>query len=54
MTTKYIQWPLNISNGRQIDQMVLKIHHDFPLQDPPIFNKIGIFCLKTNHLATLA
>jgi hypothetical protein len=31
MTTKYTKWPLNISNGRKIDQMVIKyakiFHH---------------------------
>jgi hypothetical protein len=30
--------------------MVIK---DFPLIDPPKFTQIGIFGLKTNHLATL-
>jgi hypothetical protein len=30
-----------------------KIYQDFPLQDPPKLTKIGIFGLKTNHLATL-
>jgi hypothetical protein len=30
-----------------------KIYQDFPLIDPPKFTQIGIFGLKTNHLATL-
>jgi hypothetical protein len=30
-----------------------EIYQDFPLQDPPKFIQIGIFGLKTNHLATL-
>jgi hypothetical protein len=35
MTTKYTKWPLNICNGRKIDQMVIcKINQDFPFQDP--------------------
>jgi hypothetical protein len=30
-----------------------KIYQDLQLQDPPKFTQIGIFGLKTNHLATL-
>jgi hypothetical protein len=30
-----------------------KIYQDFPQQDPPKFTQIGIFGLKTNHLAAL-
>jgi hypothetical protein len=45
MTIKYFQWPLNRPNGH-------RKYLDFPLQDPPKFTKIGIFGLKTNHLAT--
>jgi hypothetical protein len=30
-----------------------KTYLDFPLQDPPKITQIGIFGLKTNHLATL-
>jgi hypothetical protein len=37
----------NIQNGH-------KIYQDFPQQDPPKFTQIGIFGLKTNHLATLS
>jgi hypothetical protein len=37
---------LNRPNGDKINQ-------DFPLQDPPKFTQIGIFDLKTNHVATL-
>jgi hypothetical protein len=34
--------------------MVIKyLYQFFPLQDPPKFTQIGIFGLKTNHLATL-
>jgi hypothetical protein len=43
--TKYTKWPQNIPNGRK---MYL---HNPP--NPPKFTKIGIFVLKTNHLATL-
>jgi hypothetical protein len=46
MTITYFQWPQNRPNGH-------KIYHDFPQQDPPKFTQIGIFGLKTNHLATL-
>jgi hypothetical protein len=40
MGTKY-------SKRRKIDQQ-------FPLQDPPNFTRIGIFGMKTYHLATLS
>jgi hypothetical protein len=30
-----------------------KIYQNLPLQDPPKFTQIGIFCLKIWHLATL-
>jgi hypothetical protein len=30
-----------------------KIYQDYPLQYPQKFTQIGIFGLKTNHLATL-
>jgi hypothetical protein len=34
--------------------MVVKyVYQDFPSIDPPKFTQIGIFGLKTNHLATL-
>jgi hypothetical protein len=46
MAIKYFQWPYNRSNGH-------KIYQDFQLQDPSKFTQIGIFGLKTNHLATL-
>jgi hypothetical protein len=36
----------------KIDQIVNKIDQHFPLQDPPKFTQIGIFGLKTYHLAT--
>jgi hypothetical protein len=46
MAIKYFQWPLHGPNSP-------KIYQHFPLQDPPKFTQIGIFGLKTNHLATL-
>jgi hypothetical protein len=46
MAIKYFQWQKNRPNGQKICQ-------DFPLQAPPKFTQIGIFGLKTNHLATL-
>jgi hypothetical protein len=39
MSVKYSQWTLNSST--------------FSNQGPPKFSEIGIFGLKTNHLATL-
>jgi hypothetical protein len=53
MATGCTKRPLNIYNGRKIDQMVIKYTKIFHLQDPPKFTQIGIFGLKTNHLATL-
>jgi hypothetical protein len=41
---------VNIPNGRKIFQMFIKYSS---FQGPPNFTKIGIFGLKTNHLATL-
>jgi hypothetical protein len=29
MTTKYTEWPYNISNGRELDQMVIKYNKIF-------------------------
>jgi hypothetical protein len=49
MSTKYI----HISNGRKIDQMVIKYAQQPTLQDPPKFTQILIFGLKICHLATL-
>jgi hypothetical protein len=46
MALKFFQWPQNTPNGH-------KIYQDFSLQDPPKFTQMGIFGLKTNHLATL-
>jgi hypothetical protein len=46
MDIKYPKCLKNIPNGRNIYQQ-------FPIQDPPKFTQIGIFGLKTNHLATL-
>jgi hypothetical protein len=42
----------NISNGRKIDQMIIKLPR-FSIATPPKFTQIGIFGLTTNHLATL-
>jgi hypothetical protein len=50
ITTKYNKWPKNIPNGRKIFQMAIKYTK---WQDLPKFTQIGIFGLKTNHLATL-
>jgi hypothetical protein len=50
---KYTKLPQNIPNGHKIFQMVIKYTKIFPLQDPTNFTQIGIFGLKTNHLATL-
>jgi hypothetical protein len=40
LATKYTKWTENLPNGR-------KIYRHLPLQDPPNFAQIGIFCLKT-------
>jgi hypothetical protein len=42
----YTKWTENIPNGH-------KIYQHFPFQGTPKFTQIGIFGLKTNHLATL-
>jgi hypothetical protein len=49
----YTKWSQNVFNGRKIDLMFIKntkIFRNKTLQNLP---KFGIFCLKTNHLATL-
>jgi hypothetical protein len=46
MDIKYFQWTNNRSNDH-------KIYRDFPKQYPTKLTQIGIFGLKTNHLATL-
>jgi hypothetical protein len=49
----------NVLNGHKISQISLnipychKIYQHFPILGPPKFTLIGIFILKTNHLATL-
>jgi hypothetical protein len=55
--TKRIQ---NVPNGRKISRVSLKcskwpknICNHFPIWSPPKCTQIGVFCLKTNHLATL-
>jgi hypothetical protein len=54
MATTYTKWPQNIPNGHKIPiPNGHKIHLHLPLQDPLKFTQIGIFSLKTNHLATL-
>jgi hypothetical protein len=42
----YTKWPYNIPNGHKNIQQL-------PFKGPPKFTQIGIFGLKTNHLATL-
>jgi hypothetical protein len=44
ITLNYTQKPLNMPNGS-------KIYQHLPSQDPPKLTQIGIFGLKTNHLA---
>jgi hypothetical protein len=46
MGVNYTNWPYNIPNGHEIYQHL-------PFKGPPQFTQIGIFVLKTNHLATL-
>jgi hypothetical protein len=41
----YTKWPLNIPNGHKIKHLQFK--------GPPKFTQMGVFGLKTNHLATL-
>jgi hypothetical protein len=43
---KYPKCPQNVPNGH-------KIYHYFLIGGPENFSQIGIFGLKTNHLATL-
>jgi hypothetical protein len=47
MAIRYFLWTQTWPNGHKICQ-------DFPLQGPPKFTQIGIFGLRTNHLATLS
>jgi hypothetical protein len=51
--TKY-QTGKNIPNYHKMYQMAIKIFQPFPIQGPPKFTQIWIFCLKIYHLATLA
>jgi hypothetical protein len=46
MAMNYTKCPQNIPNGH-------KIFQHLPFKGPPKFTQIGIFGLKTNHLATL-
>jgi hypothetical protein len=46
MTTNYTKWPWILPNGH-------KIYQHLPFKGPPKFTQVGIFGLKTNHLATL-
>jgi hypothetical protein len=43
---KHTIWLQNLPNGH-------KIYQQLQIQDPPKFTQIGVFGLKTNHLATL-
>jgi hypothetical protein len=54
MTTNYIKRLLSIPNGCKIFRTVIKYNNIFYIfLGPPNFTKIGIFGLKTNHLAAL-
>jgi hypothetical protein len=46
MTTKYIKWIWNISNGRKIDQMVVKYAKIFPCKILRNFPKLRFLVLK--------
>jgi hypothetical protein len=46
MAINFFQWPNNRPN-------LHKIYPHFQLEYPPKFTQIGIFGLKTNHLASL-
>jgi hypothetical protein len=53
--TKYTK---NLPNGHKISQISVKYskwpnNRHFPIKGPQKFAQIGIFGLKTNHLATL-
>jgi hypothetical protein len=44
ITTKYTKWPKNISNGRKIDQMVIKYtYKTFSIARPSKIYPIGYF-----------
>jgi hypothetical protein len=43
-----------VPNEHTMYQMTINICLHFPIRDPENFSQIGIFGLKTNHLATLA
>jgi hypothetical protein len=47
MALKYTKWLKNIPNDHKI------YYQHFFIQGPTKFTQIGIFGLKTNHLATL-
>jgi hypothetical protein len=64
--SKHIKNGKNIPNYRKLNQMAIhcskfpknipnghKIYQHVPFQGPPKFTQIGIFGMKTNHLATL-
>jgi hypothetical protein len=53
MTTNCTKTLLIIPNGRKIFKKVTKYNNTITFQGPQNFTKIGIFGLKTNHLATL-
>jgi hypothetical protein len=54
MNTKCTEWSQNIPNIHKIFQMAKKCISIFPPKALNFFSQIGIFGLKTNHLATLA
>jgi hypothetical protein len=54
MNKQCIKWSLNIPNVHKMSQMAINyLYQHFPIRDPDNFSQIGIFGLKTNHLATL-
>jgi hypothetical protein len=54
MNTKCTRWSQNFPNGRKICiPNGHKILEHFPISGPIKFTQMGIFGLKTNHLATL-
>jgi hypothetical protein len=55
ITIKYTEWPQNIPNGPEIDQMAIKNKPTSDIAKPSkIYQKMGFFGSKICHLATLA
>jgi hypothetical protein len=53
IATKITKWPKNVPNGCNTVKIAKECTKTFQFQSPPKFTQIGIFGLKTNHLATL-